>query len=135
MIETVRLWIEWVAREAGTAAALAFPLLLTGLAGLYLLWLVVGYLRVSQIGIADQVSVGGTPQELPRAPDGILEAPAGYPYCERDGLRYEPGAVFCARCEGDLSLDCANCGTTIQAAAESCYRCGTRDTLASVSSH
>jgi hypothetical protein len=134
MVDTVVNFIEWIAREAGTAAALAFPYLLLGLAGLYVLWLIFGYMRVSQVGLADQAA-GSPPADLPRAPDGALEPPPGYPYCEVDGLRYEPGVVFCARCEGDLSLACANCRTTIRAADESCFRCGTREILADVSTH
>jgi hypothetical protein len=135
MVDTVREWIEWIARESGTAAALAFPMLLLGLAGLYVLWLVVGYLRASQVGLADQAVPGGPSGELSRAPDGVLEAPAGYPYCPEEGLRYEPGVVFCVRCERDLALDCANCRTTIRAADGSCFRCGTRDIFAAESAH
>ena len=66
---------------------------------------------------------------LPRAEGGQLEAPRGVPYCPVDGLQYPPGARFCTQCEADLALSCANCGTTIRAADESCYRCGTRATM------
>jgi hypothetical protein len=52
-----------------------------------------------------------------------------------DGLQYPPGARFCTQCEADLALSCANCGTTIRAADESCYRCGTRSTMVVAPAH
>jgi hypothetical protein len=127
MLQAIRDAIEWLAGPVVDVVATLVPYLLLGLAALYLLWLIIGYLRVSQVGIADASAVrGATP--LPRAPDGALEAPRGVPYCPVDGLQYPPGARYCARCEADLSLSCANCGSTIAAASESCYRCGTRAT-------
>lgn len=124
----VKAWIEWIGNDSGTTLATVFPYLLLGLAGLYLLWLVVGYLRVSQVGI----QASGTTQpavRLQRAPDGVFEPPRGVPYCANDALQFPPEARFCPVCEGDLLVDCGNCGATIRAADDSCYRCGTRSPI------
>ena len=99
-----------------------------------ILWLIIGYLRVSQISVNEQSVVQPT-LRLPRAPDGAIEAPRGVPFCPVDGLQYPPGARFCTQCEADLALSCANCGTTIRAADESCYRCGTRSTMVVAPAH
>ncbi len=121
----VKAWIEWIGNDSGSTLATIFPYILLGLVGLYVLWLVVGYLRVSQVGI----EAAGTTQpavRLQRAPDGVFEPPRGVPYCANDALQFPAEARFCPVCESDLLVDCANCGTTIRAADESCYRCGTR---------
>ncbi len=128
MLQAIRDAIEWLSGPVVQVVATLVPYLLLGLAALYLLWLIVGYLRVSQVGIASESTVRGA-VPLPRAPDGAVDVPRGVPYCPVDGLQYPAGARFCARCESDLSLSCANCGSTIRAAAESCYRCGTRATM------
>jgi len=128
-MEVIRDVIEWVSTDVGEVAATLFPFAIIGLIGLYLLWLVIGYLRVSQVGIdARAATLPVVP--LPRAADGGVEAPRGVPYCPNDGLRYPAGARYCAQCEADLAVSCANCGATIRAADESCYRCGTRATVA-----
>lgn len=124
-MDAIRQLIEWVAISLGGLGATLFPFAMLGLIGLYLLWLVIGYLRVSQVGIASATTPA---MRLPRAPDGALEAPRGAPYCPVDGLRYAGGARFCPACESDLMVSCANCGATVRAADESCYRCGTHDT-------
>jgi hypothetical protein len=128
--------IEWVANDSGTALATLFPFMLLGLAGLYVLWLVVGYLRVSQVAIRQdgpgtQAIVAAAP-----APEGSLSAaPAGVPYCPVDGLQYPAGARFCVQDESELLLACATCGTVLRAADEACYRCGTRTAPATSDSH
>jgi double zinc ribbon protein len=125
-MEAIRSLIEWVAQDSGSAVATLFPYGLAGIAALYVLWLVLGYLRVSQVGLGEGRS-GERVLELPRAPDGALaERPRGVPYCAFDGLQFPVGARFCPVCERDLMLDCANCGATLQASDASCYRCGTR---------
>jgi hypothetical protein len=124
-MDAIRQLIEWVAISLGGLGATLFPFAMLGLIGLYLLWLVIGYLRVSQVGIASATT---PPMRLPRAPDGALEAPRGAPYCPVDGLRYAAGARFCPACESDLMVSCANCGAAVRAADDSCYRCGTHDT-------
>jgi|GEM_PF-2842224 hypothetical protein len=116
--------IEWIAKDSATTLVTIFPYLLLGLLGLYLLWLVVGYLRVSQVGIGPEGGSTGQAVRLQRAPDGVVEAPRGAPYCPVDSLQFPAGARFCPRCEGDLVVDCAQCGTTIRAADPACYRCG-----------
>lgn len=126
-MDLIRQAIEWVANDAGHTVATLLPFGLLGLTGLYFLWLVLGYLRVSQVGIE---AAQAPALQLPRAPDGAIEAPRGVPYCPVDGLQYPAGARFCGRCESDLMVSCANCGTTIRTADESCYRCGTRATMA-----
>jgi len=123
----IKGFIEWIGHDSGSAIATIFPYLLLGLVALYLLWLVVGYLRVSQVGVAAEAT--SRPAVPLTAVAGGTGHPRGVPYCPTDELAFPAGARFCPRCEGDLSVDCANCGTTIQASDESCYRCGTRDTL------
>jgi hypothetical protein len=129
-MELIRDVIEWVSSESLSALATLFPFMLLGLVGLYVLWLLVGYLRVSQVGIRD----GHGAQEVVALPSGTdadgAERPRGVPYCAFDGLQYPLGARFCARCERDLTLDCTNCGATLAAGDASCYRCGTRTGVA-----
>ncbi len=128
-MEAIREFIEWASTDTINALATLAPYGLLGLAGLYVLWLVIGYMRVAQVSVAEE-SVQREAIPLPRVDGGQLEAPRGLPYCPVDGLQYPPGARFCIKCEADLALSCANCGTTIRAADESCYRCGTRATMA-----
>jgi hypothetical protein len=132
-MEFIRQLIDFIATGLGGLAATLAPYAFIGLVGLYLLWLVIGYLRVSQVGIqAEAATLPVLP--LPRAPDGAVDVPRGVPYCPNDGLRYPPGARFCTQCEADLLVSCANCGATIRAADESCYRCGTHATLVAAAS-
>lgn len=131
-MDLIRTVVNFVASGLGGLAATLAPYAFIGLLGLYLLWLVIGYLRVSQVGIDAEAATLPAVQ-LPRTSDGAIEAPRGVPYCANDGLRYPAGARFCTRCEADLLISCANCGATIRAADESCYRCGTRATLATLS--
>ena len=128
-MELIRQAIEFIASGLGGLGATLAPYGFIGLIGLYLLWLVIGYLRVSQVGIQAEAATLPTLQ-LPRAADGVVAAPRGVAYCPTDGLRYPAGALFCTQCEADLLASCANCGATIRAADESCYRCGTHATLA-----
>lgn len=124
-MDLIRDVADWLSTDWGNRLGFFVPLLFLGALGLYLLWLVVGYLRVSQVGIADRRS-GEQVAALPRSAEGQLAAPAGLPYCAVDGLQYPAGARFCTVCERDLSLDCTNCGATLRAGDASCYRCGTR---------
>jgi hypothetical protein len=128
-MELIRNLIEWVATDAINFLAAVFPYLLIGLLGLYFLWLLIGYLRVSQVGIGDgptgqAVALPG-PSGEPETP-ALPQPPRGVPYCAFDGLQYPLGARFCQACERDLSLDCTNCGATLRSGDASCYRCGTR---------
>jgi hypothetical protein len=131
-MDLIRDVADWLSTGWGDRLGLFFPLVLVGLLGLYLLWLVIGYLRVSQVGIADRRSAGQV-ATLPRSAEGALAAPRGLPYCAVDGLQYPVGARFCTVCERDLSLDCTNCGATLRAGDASCYRCGTRTGAADAS--
>src|SRR5262245_59512671 len=131
-MELIREVINFIATGLGGLGATLAPYAFIGLVGLYLLWLVVGWLRVSQVGIQAEAATLPVLQ-LPRSPDGAVDAPRGVPSCPNDGLRYPPGARFCTRCEADLAVSCANCGATIRAADESCYRCGTHDTMGAAS--
>lgn len=130
----IKGFIEWVGHDLGSATATVFPYLLLGLVGLYLLYLVIGYLRVSQVGIAAEGPAGPV-IALPAPADRSqsLPVPRGVAYCPTDALEFPSTARFCPTCEGDLMVDCANCGTTILAAAESCWHCGTHEIFASVS--
>jgi Double zinc ribbon len=130
-METIRDFIEWFSSETLSAFATIFPYLLFGLVGLYLLWVLIGYLRVSQVGVRD----ARTAQPVIALPSGgeageagteALPRPRGVPYCAFDGLQYPPDARFCTQCERDLQIDCTNCGATVSASDTSCYRCGTR---------
>ncbi|HEX2767414.1 MAG TPA: zinc ribbon domain-containing protein [Candidatus Limnocylindria bacterium] len=124
-MEFIREAIEWVSSEPLTWLAGIFPYLLIGLVGLYLLWLLIGYLRVSQVGLREMYGVQQAVALPRREEDALPEAPRGLPYCPHDGLQYPLGARFCTACERDLVLDCATCGATQLASATSCYRCGT----------
>jgi len=134
-MEMIRAFIEWISSDTLSAFATIFPYLLVGLVGLYLLWLVIGYLRVSQVAIRDapvQAAVALPPAPEPGAelPGGAPQRPAGVPYCAFDGLQYPVEARFCIVCERDLQIDCTNCGATLSASDTSCYRCGTRTGVA-----
>lgn len=122
-MELIRDLIEWVANDSGSTLATIFPFLLLGLLGLYLVWLALGWLRVSQVGLGE-----GRDTRVVALPAGAdhAERPRGVPYCAAEGLIYPAGARFCTSCERDLLLDCSNCGATLSAADASCYRCGTR---------
>ena len=127
-MELIRDVADWIATGWGDRLAVLFPLASFGLLGLYVLWLVIGYLRVSQVGIDE----GHVPQPVAALPSGAdaPEHPRGVPYCSFDGLQYPAGARFCTSCERDLWLDCTNCGATLSAGDSSCYRCGTRTGVA-----
>ena len=131
-MELIRQIVEFLATGLGGLLATLAPFGFIGLVGLYLLWLVIGYLRVSQVGIqAEAATLPAIP--LPRTQEGLIDAPRGVAYCPNDGLRYPAGARFCTQCEADLLVSCANCGATIRAADQSCYRCGTHAFLATAS--
>ena len=132
MLDWILGLIEWVANDAGSAVATIFPYALVGLVLLYGAWVVVGYMRVSQIGREEEIQLAGQAARVARAPDGVLEVEPGVPYCDHCALRYPPGAVFCLRCEGDLSVDCTTCGARLRASDEVCARCGTRRGVSSV---
>jgi hypothetical protein len=128
-MDLIRSVLDFISTGLGGLGATLAPFAFIGLVGLYLLWVVIGYLRVSQVGVhAESATLPAI--QLPRAPDGAIDVPRGVAYCPNDGLRYPGGARFCTQCEADLLVSCANCGATIRAAAESCYRCGTHATLA-----
>jgi hypothetical protein len=114
--------IESLATGWGERLTILVPLALVGALGLYVLWLLIGYLRASQVGIEAEAVVG---EAIPKdaAPPAL---PSGAPYCLVDGLVHPPGAVYCVRCEADLARDCATCGTTIRASDAVCFSCGAR---------
>ncbi len=138
-MEFIRDAIEWIATETVNLGATLFPLLLLGLVGLYVLWLIVGYLRVSQVGVhedreprevialprREETADASADADAALAEPTRLETEPGAPYCPVDGLQYPAGARFCTQCERDLVLDCTNCGATVNASQTSCYRCGT----------
>ncbi len=125
MLEWIKGLIEWVAQDAGAAAATLFPFALVGIMLLYVAWLVVGYLRVSQVGREEELLLSGRAERVERAPDGVVEVEPGIPYCENCALRYPPGALFCVRCEGELTVGCTNCGARLRPSDEICLRCHT----------
>lgn len=129
-MDFIRDFGDWALTDWGDRLGVLFPVAVIGLLGLYVLWLVIGYLRVSQVGVEERRAAGAA-IPLPEPPAGELPAaPRGVPYCAFDGLQYPIGARFCTSCERDLSLDCINCGATLSAGDASCYRCGTRTGVA-----
>ncbi|MEO8247490.1 MAG: hypothetical protein ABI622_10270, partial [Chloroflexota bacterium] len=127
--------IEWVANDSGTALATLFPYMLLGLAGLYVLWLVIGYLRVSQVAIR-QDGAGTQAIVASPGPAGLIGgAPRGVPYCPVDGLQYPVGARYCVQDEAELLMVCTSCGAVVRAADEACYRCGTPTTTPASDGH
>jgi len=129
-MDLIRDVADWISTGWGDRLGLFFPLALLGMLGLYMLWLVVGYLRVSQIGIGEKPA-GQPVVALPSGAE-VGEHPRGVPYCAFDQLQYPVGARYCTSCERDLSLDCTNCGATLSAGDASCYRCGTKTGVADV---
>lgn len=127
-MDVIRDFADWIATGWGDRLGVLFPLLIMGLLGLYLLWLLIGYLRVSQVGLEE----AHAPQQVVALPAGTAtdERPRGVPYCAFDNLQYPAGAQYCTVCERDLSYDCINCGATLVASETSCYRCGTRTSAA-----
>lgn len=115
--------IESLATGWAERLTILIPLALVGALGLYVAWLLIGYLRASQSGIEAEAVVGEATAPDPAAPVTLR---AGTPYCLVDGLVHPAGAVYCVRCEADLARDCATCGTTIRASDAVCYSCGTR---------
>jgi len=115
--------IESLSTGWGERLTILVPLALIGALGLYVAWLLIGYLRASQAGIEAEAVVGEAALPDPAAAPTL---PGGAPYCLVDGLVHPPGAMYCARCEADLARDCATCGTTIRANDAVCYSCGTR---------
>ena len=90
-MDLIRDIADWLATGWGDRLGIFFPLVLVGLLGLYLLWLVIGYLRVSQVGIADRAAS----QPVVALPSGGDELPRGVPYCPFDQLQFPLGARFC----------------------------------------
>ena len=140
----IKGFIEWIGHDLGSATATVFPYVLFGVVGLYVLYLILGYLRVSQVGIEAEappepvlkLAATGAPTAAGESLAGEsygLSAPRGVAYCPTDALQFPATARFCPICDGDLMVDCANCGTTIRAADESCYHCGTREIFARLS--
>ncbi len=133
MLESIKEFVEFLAEDLAQIGATLTPWILLGLLGLYVLWLVIGYLRVSQVGvearplsaIALPPASDPTASEAPTGEPVATAVPHGVPYCRFDDLQYPIGATFCATCERDLLLDCVNCGATVAASDASCYRCGT----------
>src|SRR3990172_4508799 len=100
-MELIREVAEFIATGLGGLGATLAPYGFLGLLGLYLLWLVIGWLRVSQVGI-DAEAATLPALRLPRAEDGAIDVPRGVAYCPNDGLCYPAGARFCTQCEADL---------------------------------
>jgi hypothetical protein len=132
-MDLIRDAIEWFATNTTSTAATLFPYAAIGLLGLYILWLVIGYLRVSQVGLSERPSRPVAALPPPTEAEAGVERPRGVPYCSFDALQYPLGARFCTQCERDLLLDCTNCGATLAAGDASCYRCGTPTGVAGAS--
>ncbi|MGI8999904.1 MAG: double zinc ribbon domain-containing protein [Candidatus Limnocylindria bacterium] len=129
-MDLIRDVADWMSTGWGDRLGFFFPLALFGMLGLYVLWLIVGYLRVSQVGLNERCSDQAV-VALPSGTESVAH-PRGVPYCSFDSLQFPPEARFCTSCERDLSLDCTNCSATLSAGDASCYRCGTRTGVADV---
>jgi hypothetical protein len=115
--------IESLATGWGERLTILVPLALVGALGLFVVYLLIGYLRASQRGIEAEAVAG---EVVPPEAAGSVALPAGAPYCPVDGLVHPPGAAYCARCEADLARDCQTCGTRIGAVDAMCFNCGAR---------
>jgi hypothetical protein len=115
--------IESLATGWGERLTILVPLALIAAVGLYVAYLLLGYLRATQAGIEADAVAGEVLAPEAASPTGI---PAGAPYCPVDGLIHPPGAAYCVRCEADLARDCPTCGTRIGAMDAVCFSCGTR---------
>ena len=115
--------IESLATGWGERLTILVPLALVGAVGLYVAWLLIGYLRASQAGIEADAVVGEAVAVDASAPRSTTP---GAPFCPVDGLVHPAGAAYCARCEADLARSCATCNTTIGALDAVCFNCGAR---------
>ena len=115
--------IESLASGWAERLTILVPLALIAALGLYVVYLLIGYLRASNVGIEAE-AVGG--EVIPPDQAGAVAMPAGAPYCPVDGLVHPPGAAYCARCEADLARDCQTCETRIGAMDVMCFNCGAR---------
>lgn len=115
--------IESLATGWAERLTILVPLALVGALGLFVAWLLIGYLRASNVGIEAE-AVGG--EVVPPEAAGTVALPAGAPYCPVDGLVHPPGAAYCVRCEADLARDCQTCGTRVGAGDALCFNCGAR---------
>ena len=83
-MDLIRDVADWLSTDWGNRLGFFFPLVLLGLLGLYVLWLIIGYLRVSQVGVAEKRA----DQPVVRLPSGEgatpAEHPRGVPYCAFD---------------------------------------------------
>ena len=127
-MDAIRQLIEWIADDSAGFVATVLPYGLLGLAALYVAWLVIGYLRVSQVGINAESVVQPTSAchapgrrdrggaRDPLLPGGWPAVPARRPVLHP--LRGGPGGEL-----RELRLHHPRRG-------ESCYRCGTRTFMA-----
>ena len=113
--------IESLATGWAERLTILVPLALVAAVGLYMLYLLIGYLRASNTGIEAEAVAG---EVIPLEAETRAGLASGAPFCPVDGLVHPLGAVYCVRCEADLSRDCATCGTTIRAVDAICFNCG-----------
>ena len=126
--------IEWLANDWGDRLVNLFPYCSLGLAALYLAMVVLGYLRVSQVAIEAEARDEAVPPPRCRRRRSRVSS-AWHPVLPGRRPPVPGRRALLRQDESELLVACANCGATIRAADETCYRCGTRATLASVSEH
>ena len=80
--------IESLATGWGERLTILVPLALVAAVGLYMLYLLIGYLRASNTGIEAEAVVG---EVIPRETETPGALPAGAPFCPVDGLVHPPG--------------------------------------------
>ena len=86
---------------------------------LVLLGLIGPFLTFTMLG----VFVEG-PRVAERDAEGAPVFPPGLPYCRRDALIYQSGAMDCATCGDQLAVTCPMCGLGRSARIDTCSNCG-----------
>ena len=87
-MDAIKKFIESLAVDWGDRLGVAFPILLAGVVALYLVWVVLGYLRVSQVAIEADAAAPRPVLRIAGDSEAAVEAPPrGVPYCAYDGLQ------------------------------------------------
>ena len=99
-------------------------LVLLGLIGPFLTFTMLGVLAYQATKPRVKVTFVEGPRVAERDAEGAPVFPPGLPYCRRDALIYQSGAMDCATCGDQLAVTCPMCGLGRSARIDTCSNCG-----------